>query len=191
MARKKPVTSEKVRNKGHMRAKLKFWGIILIAMAVTGGALYFYYSYTLSLGPQPYQAIFRLNITLANPDNTSQVKGVYIPSGVGVFPSLWIDHRLDKYGVDGRAPLYTLDSSGIVRIQSNAYLNYTLGDFFTIWGQFFNGTCLHIDRLYCDSLSSGSGMVWGFYVNGQFNGNFGAYIVKDQDYLRLSYAAVA
>jgi len=189
LARKKSPVSGSPRERGILRAKVKFWAAILITMAVTGGALYYYYS-SLITTPRPYQAVFRLNITLTNPDNTSQVKGAVIPPGIGVISSLWRDHTLDKLGVDGRAPIYTLDSTGIIRIQSTARENYTLSDFFNIWGHFFNGTCLEIDKLYCDTVATGNTWLWGFFANGPANQDYGAYVIKDQDILRLSYAPV-
>ena len=57
-----------------------------------------------------------------------------VPSQVGIDQSLWKDHSLDNYGMQGMAPLHTHDASGTIHVESNAYRNYTLGEFLNIWG---------------------------------------------------------
>jgi hypothetical protein len=66
-----------------------------------------------------------------------------IPPGVGIQGGAWVSHQLDKYGTDGRSPLCTdrPNASGtyagynVVHVRSIAKLNFTLGDFFAVWGQ--------------------------------------------------------
>jgi len=66
-----------------------------------------------------------------------------IPPGVGIPGTIWVSHQLDQYGTDGRSPLCTdrPDSSGtyqgynVIHVRSTAKLNFTLGDFFAVWGQ--------------------------------------------------------
>ena len=43
--------------------------------------------------------------------------------------------RLVQYGVNGFYPLHTIDTSGVVYVESRVIRNYTLGDFFEVWGQ--------------------------------------------------------
>ncbi len=57
-----------------------------------------------------------------------------VPSQIGIDQSLWKDHSLDNYGMQGMAPLHTHDASGTLHVESNAYRNYTLGEFLNIWG---------------------------------------------------------
>ncbi len=76
-------------------------------------------------------------------------KPVIVPGQIGIDESLWKNHTLDKYGVagmpmpgmtmPGMAPLYTNDNSGLIKIGSIDIRNYTLGDFFNIWGMNLNG----------------------------------------------------
>ena len=80
---------------------------------------------------------FNLNITINN-------RSLTVPSQIGIEQPLWQNHTLDKYGsaglsmqghvISGMAPIYTNDDSGVVKVSSNIIRNYTLGDFFNIWG---------------------------------------------------------
>ena len=57
-----------------------------------------------------------------------------VPSQIGIDQSLWKDHSLDQYGMQGMAPLHTHDVSGTIHVESNVNRNYTLGEFLNIWG---------------------------------------------------------
>jgi hypothetical protein len=57
-----------------------------------------------------------------------------IPANIGIDKSLWNDHSLDSYGMQGMAPLHTHDTSGTVHVKSNEQREYTLGQFLDIWG---------------------------------------------------------
>ena len=68
-------------------------------------------------------------------------KPVPIPAKIGISPSLWKDHSLDKYGMkamtmnmSSMAPLHTHESNGTIHVESNAIRPYTLGQFLNIWG---------------------------------------------------------
>jgi hypothetical protein len=67
---------------------------------------------------------------------TSDGRPLILPSQIGIDQSLWKDHSLDNYGLQGLAPLHTHDASGTIHVESNAYRNYTLGEFLNIWGGF-------------------------------------------------------
>ncbi len=75
----------------------------------------------------------KLNITIDN--NTTMV-----PAQVGIDQPIWNNHTLDNYGMQamqgmsGMAPLHTHDNSGTIHVESSVIRNYTLGDFFNIWG---------------------------------------------------------
>ena len=87
--------------------------------------------------PFVMRAHSHLTITMDN-------KSVTIPSQIGIEKPLWKYHALDKYGapgmpmqgmtMPGMAPIYTTDNSGLINIGSVANRNYTLGEFFQIWG---------------------------------------------------------
>jgi len=57
-----------------------------------------------------------------------------VPSQIGIDQSLWKDHSLDQFGMQGMAPLHTHDASGTIHVESNVNRNYTLGEFLNIWG---------------------------------------------------------
>ena len=64
-------------------------------------------------------------------------------------PLLWKDHNPDKYGTPGMpmpggpmpimAPMHTHDNLGLIHVESPINRDYTLGEFFQIWGVDFNG----------------------------------------------------
>ena len=69
-------------------------------------------------------------------------KPMTVPAQIGIDPSLWKNHSLDKYGMQamsdgmsGMAPLHTHDSSGTLHVESNVIKNYTLGQFLDTWGE--------------------------------------------------------
>jgi len=61
-----------------------------------------------------------------------------IPASIGIDPALWNYHDLDAYGMQGMAPLHTHDATGTIHEESQVTRDYTLGDFFRIWGQSFD-----------------------------------------------------
>jgi sulfur carrier protein ThiS len=57
-----------------------------------------------------------------------------VPENVGIDKTLWKDHSLDKYGMQGMSPLHTHDSSGTIHVESLVERDYTLGEFLDVWG---------------------------------------------------------
>jgi hypothetical protein len=103
-----------------------------------------------------------------------------IPTGVGIHPDLWKYHALDAYATNpGSAPMHTHDDTGLIHIEATGPpINYTLGDFFAIWGLPFNDTCL---SNVCVSNST----VINMFVNGEQNYDFGNYIPHDHDVISI------
>jgi hypothetical protein len=64
----------------------------------------------------------------------SNGKQMPLPTDIGINPSLWKDHSLDQFGMQGMSPLHTHDSSGTVHVESNAQRDYSLGQFMDVWG---------------------------------------------------------
>lgn len=59
-----------------------------------------------------------------------------VPSQIGIAPSKWKDHEFDSFiGDMGAAPIHTHDASGVLHVESSVTMNYTLGDFYKIWGK--------------------------------------------------------
>ena len=170
------------------RSKIVVYGIILASLALMGGIVYFVY--TSLPGRYSYRLLFQLNIIIGNPDN-NQTQFAAIPANIGVDPALWNFHDFDAFGVNGRAPIYTLEDTGIVRVQSGVRFNYTLGDFFNIWGRSFNQTCIQVDQFYCSN--SHNHMFLSLLVrhtteaNYTVNPYFQDYVMGDRDSIRVVY----
>ena len=64
----------------------------------------------------------------------SNGKQMSLPTDIGINPSLWKDHSLDQFGMQGMSPLHTHDSSGTLHVESNAERVYSLGQFMDVWG---------------------------------------------------------
>jgi hypothetical protein len=159
-------------------------GVVLVSLAIIVGILIFVYSGIYPgqyAGPPSYRMSFTVNFVVQN--STGQRQYV-VPEGIGVIPSLWNNHTLDKYGLNNLAPIYTKDSSGIVLVDSSVARSYTLSDFFSIWGKTFNSTCVQLDQFYCDS---GSGQSLSLVVNGRPSSAFGGYVLVNGDVIRISY----
>ncbi len=61
-----------------------------------------------------------------------------IPYGIGVVPPLRLTGTADGPFVAGGAAFYGLhthDTSGVIHVESPVLRNYTLGEFFDIWGE--------------------------------------------------------
>jgi hypothetical protein len=71
-----------------------------------------------------------------HPKLTITVNGdpITIPENIGIDSALYKDHSLDKYGMEGMAPLHTHDSAGTIHVESSAQRDYTLGEFSDTWG---------------------------------------------------------
>src|SRR3989449_11759583 len=111
--------------------------IILVVPLILGG-LIVAYPY-LSTGGGAIHWHPHLTITIDGQPAT-------IPANIGIDSSLWQDHSLDQYssmpdmpdGMSGMAPLHTHDTSGTIHVESRVSREYTLGEFFRIWGQTFD-----------------------------------------------------
>src|SRR5215211_3542768 len=79
---------------------------------------------------KPMVMHIHLSITIAG----SNGKQMPLPTDIGINPSLWKDHSLDQFGMQGMSPLHTHDSSGTVHVESNAQRDYSLGQFMDVWG---------------------------------------------------------
>lgn len=58
-----------------------------------------------------------------------------VSAPIGLASGIWVDHSLDEFGFPGASPLHTHSPTGRVHIESNAVRDYTLTEFFAIWGQ--------------------------------------------------------
>lgn len=141
--------------------KSNYKGLIIVFVMVIASIIINAYIGFGPVSPPPLQSFNNNNIisnTKANPfamhisfnlHITIDNRPLTVPSQIGIEQSLWHNHTLDKYGsaglstqgniISGMAPIYTNDDSGVVKVGSTIIRNYTLGDFFNIWGFDLNG----------------------------------------------------
>lgn len=111
---------------------LKIWGIDLngkaVKLTVDGKEVSDYENYIINERDSNH-----LDITING-------KPIPIPAKIGIKPSMWKNHDLDKYGMQsmnmtmpGMAPLHTHDTSGTIHIETSINRNYTLGEFLDTW----------------------------------------------------------
>jgi sulfur carrier protein ThiS len=79
----------------------------------------------------------KLNVTVNG-------KTIQVPEQIGIDKPLYKDLSLDKYGMQGMAPLHTHDNSGVIHVESAVNRDYTLGEFLKIWGVDLNGKSVKV-----------------------------------------------
>ena len=80
-------------------------------------------------------------------------------------------------------PLHTHDATGKVHVESLCYRDYTLGDFFDVWGQTFTSTCIFsscVDETHTLKL----------VVNGVESTAFRDLVLNDGDAIEIVYEEV-
>lgn len=77
-------------------------------------------------------------------------------------------------------PIHTHDSTGRLHVESPCVRDYTLADFFSIWGQEFNSTCI---MGYCNGGNHSVSMT----VDGLPSGAFEKLVLKDGDNIVIAY----
>ena len=115
-------------------------------------------------------------------------KTVTIPANIGIDPKLYKDHSLDTYGMKMpnmpsmpvMAPTHTHDTTGTIHIESTEIRDFTLEDFFNVWGVTFNSTCI------MDKCNDGTKTV-KMFVDGQPNTEFRNHILKDGEQISIEY----
>ncbi|MGI8832990.1 MAG: hypothetical protein ACR2IS_10185, partial [Nitrososphaeraceae archaeon] len=90
---------------------------------------------------------------------------IIVPENVGIDKTLWKDHSLDKYGMQGMSPLHTHDSSGTIHVESSVNRDYTLGEFLDVWS----------------GLDTGEGKLLKVTANDQPISDWRNHILKDKE----------
>jgi hypothetical protein len=109
-----------------------------------------------------------------HPQITVSVNGqpTIVPENVGIDDTLWKDHSLDKYGMQGMSPLHTHDNSGTLHVESTVNRDYTLGEFVNVWG----------------SLETGGGKILKVTVNGQPISDWKNHVLKDKEKISFEFS---
>jgi hypothetical protein len=132
---------------------------IIILIAFLGSSLAFAINYAIPSGNQ-VQANWRAGLSIVIFNDLYP-----IPADIGVK-----NETYDK--------LFTLNSDGI--IYKTGEESATLGEFFKIWGENFNSTCI-LD--YCNNENNSMRM----YVNNIENFDYELYSIKNNDFILIDY----
>ena len=110
-------------------------------------------------------------------------QNVTIPANVGLDPALWKNHDLAIYSDNpgAESPLHTHDSSGVIHVESTVTRNYTLGDFFNVWGVKFTDSCI------TDNCNNGKETV-KMFVDGKLSTEFARHILRDNERIAIVYS---
>lgn len=109
---------------------------VLIAVIAVGA--YFVFGYSATPGKAVLDYTVQISIQVEN-NNSSQIRFI-VPPIIGKAGGAWASHALDLYGVDGNYPVYTdtppanYPGYSLIHVRSNTVHNFTLGDFFGVWG---------------------------------------------------------
>jgi sulfur carrier protein ThiS len=106
-----------------------------------------------------------------HPQLSVKVNGqpVTVPQDIGIDKSLWRDHSLDKYGMQGMSPLHTRDGSGMIHVESSVERGYTLGELLDVWG----------------GLNTANDKTIKVTINGQPISNWRNHILEDKEQINI------
>lgn len=125
--------------------------------------------------------VIHMHVTLRIVINGEQVA---IPKYIGMDPSLYHTHELDKYGIKNPRtyPLHTHDFSGVIHIESTEIRTFTLGQFFDVWGQQFDESCV-FDK--CNNELNKVRM----YVDDEESLEFREHVLKNGELIIIEYGS--
>ena len=100
-------------------------------------------------------------------------KPVVVPQGIGIIPESATSALF--------SPLHTHDQSGIMHVESDTKRDFSLGQFFGVWGVFLSRKCV-------GGLCQKPGSPLKFYVDGdQFRGNPVTMVLKEHQQISIVY----
>jgi len=189
------------RGRGETRA---LFIIIIVFSLLLGSATYLALSQnppsSPSPGPAPIVPLYTwrvsLTIQIIRVDNT--ILNVTLPPNVGVAGGIWTNHTLDNWGIPGEtAPLHTQSSSknasasdGFVWVEpTERGLNFTIADFFNIWGQHITNACITLPNY--GPACTGSKGVLDVEIGGFTFTNFAARPLSDGERISIVYVESA
>jgi hypothetical protein len=145
----------------HKRRK----NILRIGIPIVGAVIVLGVVFSIQAGEQGAMGIKM--VMHIHPQITVGINGqpTVVPENVGIDNTLWKDHSLDKYGMQGMSPLHTHDNSGTLHVESTVNRDYTLGEFVNVWG----------------GLDTGNGKILKVTVNGQPIADWKNHIIKDKE----------
>jgi hypothetical protein len=100
-------------------------------------------------------------------------KPVTVPQGIGIIPESSTNALF--------SPLHTHDPTGIMHVESNTKRNFSLGEFFGVWGVYLSRKCI-------GGLCQKPGTPLKFYVDGRpFRGNPVTMELKEHQVIAIVY----
>jgi hypothetical protein len=107
------------------------------------------------------------------------VQRQYIPKGIGIVIGNVMD--TDVSGMQ-MSPMHTHEDDGTIHMEQTRPTNSTLrlGYLFEVWEKRFDSSCIF------DSCN-GNGKAVKMFVNGQQNSEFGDYVPRDKDEIKIVY----
>jgi hypothetical protein len=116
------------------------YAIPLIAL-LSIGVVYVFYLSPVPDSPAAMDYTFQMLIQISNKESNS-TRAIVPGHAIGEAGGYWASSQFDKYGVNpSHYPLYMDDPSTAckpvctIHVKSTIVYNYTLGDFFNVWGQ--------------------------------------------------------
>ena len=112
---------------------------VLVVVGLFAFALYFQGQYNPPVGTL---IDWRMKITF---EDASNIPGVNytLPPTIGRSPQYWSNHTLDAFSPNNTySPMSTRDGTSTIWIQSTEPAVFNFGDFFNVYGQIFNETCV-------------------------------------------------
>lgn len=129
--------------------------LVIMVLVIVGAFTYFFYLQSQSNSVTGNIIDWRMRLTF----NDARTGTNYtLPQLIGTSNGAWSNHTLDPFGPQGYSPLSTRDTSSVIWIQSTEPAVFNFGDFFNVWGQVFNETCVSdtaatVIGTYCSAAS--------------------------------------
>jgi hypothetical protein len=179
-----------------LRRQRLYIAIPVLAIVIIGVLLYANYAYS-----QSTTLSFRtfLLIDVQQKGLSASVR-IYPNGSIGLPGGIMNTTKYLSDGLNGRYPLYTLDKTGVIYVQSTVTRSYTLGDFFQVWGEPL-GTNNTLNLRYYNGpdtcgTSACSPYYWTMCIHDPVsrtdipNADWGAHVLQDQEIIRLSYSQI-
>jgi len=116
--------------------------LAVLVLVVVGFFAYFYYVEGQNYTAPTILIDWRMKITYLD---ASSIPGVNytLPPLIGTSPQYWSNHTLDAFSPSSTySPMSTRDGTSTIWIQSTEPAVFNFGDFFNVYGQIFNETCV-------------------------------------------------
>ena len=155
--------------------KIRNWGIFIVILGLISWGIYAMLSTAGSYDNLPASQMNiggHQNIALhIHSGLTIKINGTEqeIPVNIGILPGIM-------------RPLHTHDGTGEIHIEGPYKRDFTLGEFFEIWGETLNATCIFE---YCTNIGSNSTLK--MLVNEQESQQFENYVLREDDRILVEF----